>query len=454
MERFEQRTGEPADSLPVKWWAPSRRSLAAQALCAALLQVVLAGCSKPQTNTPIGPPPIPPSHLDHVQVSLIEEGRKQVTHSPQSADAWGRLGQSYHAVEFHKEAVECYTQAVNLDPRAPRWLYLRGLLQLQDQPEAGLASLERAVALVDAEPDAPRLRLAQALVERGQWEAARLHLRRLLDVNPEHPAARLEWARILLADQALDNAAQALAPCLTNAHTARPALMLLAQIRQRQGQAEVATKLARQAAAMPRQFDWPDPYLREVLRLRVDRQKLQDHINSLLVRQQLSEAEEALNKLLGAFPGDPEGLLLLGRLRLQERKCAEAEKIIRQHLTVQTNSLNGLIQLALSILCQERWNDAADVLRQAIALKHDFAQAHFNLGYAQARAGDTEAAIRSYAEALRCNPGDVNTHVALAEQLFRTGQMAEAETHLRRALELDPAHAKARLLRQRYPTSP
>ena len=398
--------------------------------------------------------PHPPSHLDRPQVLLIEEGRKQVTASPHSADAWGRLGQSYHAVEFHKEALECYAQAVKLDDRNARWLHLRGLLQLLGEPQAGLASLARAVALVDAEPDAPRLRLAQALVERGQPEAARLHLQRLLDLNPAHPAARLELARILLSEQALETAAQALTPCLTNAHTARPALLLLAQVRQRQGQAEAAADLARRAAAMPRQFDWPDPYMREVLRLRVDRQKLTDHINGLLMRKNLSEAEEALGKLLGAYPNDPEGLLLLGRLRLQERKCAEAENIFHQHLAVQTNSLNGLIQLALSILCQERWKDAGDVLRQAIALKQDFAEAHFNLGYALARAGNTAAAIRSYTEALRCNPGDVNTHVALAEQLFRTGQTAEAETHLRRALDLDPGNAKARLLRQRYPQTP
>src|SRR6185503_9767447 len=104
--------------------------------------------------------------------------------------------------------------------------------------------------------------------------------------------------------------------------------------------------------------------------------------------------EVLLGRLLAAFPDDPEGLLLLGRLRYLERNCPEAEQAFRRHLRIQPNSLNGLIQLGLSLLCQQRWNDAAAVLDQAITLKPDFAQAHSNLGYARSRAGDSAGAIR------------------------------------------------------------
>ena len=52
-----------------------------------------------------------------------------------------------------------------------------------------------------------------------------------------------------------------------------------------------ATALATRAAQMPRPFDWPDPYLREVQSLRADRQKFQDQANSLLMRQRFKEAE-------------------------------------------------------------------------------------------------------------------------------------------------------------------
>ena len=412
----------------------------------------LIGCSpsgsettseKPNSATP---PVIAMDNLDRPQAILLQEARQRVVDTPTSGEAWGRLGQHLHAVDYQREAITCYQQAAELDAVSPRWPYLLGMLELQNDPESGLFHLRRAVQLADVVPDAPRLHLAKALVERGEIEEARQHLNRLLSQTPDHPAARLEQARLSLLDGNLEAAAREVSPCLTNAHTARPGLMLLAQVRQRQGQNDVAANYANRAASMPRPFDWPDPYLRQVLRLRVDRQKFTDHINSLLMGGRLAEAEAGLQQLLGAFPDDAEGLLLQGRLRFLERKCDEAETALRRHLTVQPESLNGLVQLALAQLCQQRWNDAATVLRQAIALKPDFAEAHYNLGHALARDGDSAGARRSFEEALRCRPGYVDAHVALAEELLRAQESAKANFHLQRALVLDPQNKKAQLL--------
>jgi tetratricopeptide (TPR) repeat protein len=171
------------------------------------------------------------------------------------------------------------------------------------------------------------------------------------------------------------------------------------------------------------------------------------------MQRRLPEAATALEMLFKAFPEDPESWLLFGRLRFLERKCEEAETAYRRHLAMRTNSLNGLIQLALAQLCQEQWTNAVETLQQAVALKSDFAQAHFNLGYAWSRAGESPAAIRSYREALRCNPGDANTHAALGEELLRVGLRNEAVQHLGRALDLNPAHQKARQVMERLQAS-
>src|SRR4030095_7234530 len=100
------------------------------------------------------------------------------------------------------------------------------------------------------------------------------------------------------------------------------------------------------------------------------------------------------------------GLLLAGRSLLQQRKCAEAEERLRAHLRVTGKSLNGLTQLALSLLCQQRWEEAAKALEEVIAMKPDFAQAHANLGMARSRMGEVQGAIQSYRQALRCSPGE------------------------------------------------
>ena len=139
-------------------------------------------------------------------------------------------------------------------------------------------------------------------------------------------------------------------------------MLLAAQIAQRNGQPDTAAQLSRRAASLPRPFDWPDPVLREVQSLRIDRARLADQANVLLQQQRLKEAELAVTRLLNAFPDDSEGLLLLGRLRYQERRCPEAEAAFRRQLSIHPNSLNGLIQLGLALLCQQKWTNAIATL--------------------------------------------------------------------------------------------
>jgi tetratricopeptide (TPR) repeat protein len=404
----------------------------------------LDGCSR---ETP--PPDVPLTSLDPSLARMIQTSRQAILIQANSADAWGHLGEAFHAAEFHAEAQTCYARAAQLDFRSARWPHLLGLLQLQDLPDAALANLNRATELAGTTTDAPRLRLAQALVERGRFREAAIHLNALLDGNAGHAAARLELARVRLAENQLASAAEILQPCITNAYTGRAAHFLLGQIRAREGNAEVATALARQAAAMTRPSDWPDPFLREVQNLRADRSKLSEQANLLLIQRRFPEAEAILADLLMKLPDDAEALLLLGRLRIQQRRCAEAEPLFRRHLAVQTNSLNGLVQLGLALFCQQHWNDAAAAFERAVVLKPDFAQAHYNLGLARARSHDSAGAIRSYREALRCSPGDAATHAALAEELILVGHFDEALTHADRALAVETNHPKAKAARER-----
>lgn len=409
-----------------------------------LALLLLVGCSRAPS-----PPAIPPVSPDRPLVSLIATSRQAVLASPHSAEPWGRLGQAFHAAQFLAEARDCYQQALRLEPRSPRWPHLLGLLQLQDEPEAAFAHLQRAAELAGPAESASRLRLAQALVERGRPDEAAQHLATLLATHASQPAAQLELSRVHLARKDLTLAEAALQPCLTNRYTARPALLLLAQIRQRQGDPREAAQLSARAAALPRPDDWPDPFLSVVHDLRVDRAKLQDEANAFLRQQRLLEAQAIVTELLRLFPDDPEGFLLQGRLHYLRRECAEAAALFRRHLQLQPDTLNGHIQLGLAQLCQQQWTAAAGTLRRAVALKPDFAPAHYNLGFALSRAGEAAAAIASFREALRCSPGDVNTLLALAEELHRAGQREEALAQLQRAVELEPANPRTARLRTR-----
>lgn len=421
-----------------------KRSLHLFRIPALALVMLVMGCQQEMT-----PPPIPNHQLDPALAKTVQEARDRVVASPKSAEAWGKLGQAFDAADFSAESERAYNQASHLDPLSPRWKHLLGLRQLRESPELALAQLAEAARLAGTETDAPRLRLAQALIERGRTSDATNQLAPLLISNPAHAAARLEMGRASLVTGDSKAALQWLGPCATNPYTARPALVLLGQAAARSGDSENAARYSRAAAGMPKPFDWPDPFLREVQSLRQDRSRLTEQANQLLQQRRMGEAENTLTNLLTRTPNDPEALLLLGRIRIQQRRCDEAESTLKQLLQIQPQSPNGWVQLGMSLYCQSRWLDAAHAFEKATQLKPDFAQAHFNLGLARSRSGNRTGAIQSLRDALRCHPGDANTHATLADELARDGQMAEAESHLSKALALDPNNAKARALKQR-----
>ncbi len=410
-----------------------------------LLFLLASGCARPPEITP---PEVNVSSLDPSLAGIISTGQQAVRNAPRSGEVWGKLAQAFEAAEFLEQARICYARASDLEPASGRWLYLLSLLQLQGEPGAALTNLMRAVELVPATNDAPRLRLAKALVERGRYAEATPQLEKLLAMNPMHPAARVELARIRLASNDAISAADLLQPALTNAYTARVAHLLLSQVKQRTGDVSNAALLAKRAAAMPRPFDWPDSYLREVQSLLSDQQNLADRANGLMMARRFAEAEAVLNQLVSRAPDHPETLLLLGRLRIQQRRCAEAGEILQRHLAIRTNSLQGLVQLGLARYCESRWIGAAEAFRSALALKPDFAQAHYNPGLALARADDSTGAIDAFRNALRCQPGDPITHAALSEELLRTGRAAEALREADEALRIDPKQAKALRVRE------
>ncbi|HUR44288.1 MAG TPA: tetratricopeptide repeat protein [Candidatus Saccharimonadales bacterium] len=407
--------------------------------------VAFAACSQK-----VAPPEVPKTIVEFSIESLIRTSRQAVVQSDLSGAAWGRLGEAFHTADFFEQAESCYRKALELDPQNAKWPHLLGLVQLQEQPLLAISNLYRAVSLESGgKTDASRVHLARALIEQGRFADAENQLQQLFRANSNHVIARLEMARIDLSKGQVAEAGLLLEPCLTNYFTARAAHHLMAQVKLRQGDPASASSLAAEAARIPRAFDWPDPYLREVQGLRLDRQKLQDQANAFLMRQRFKEAEAVLNQLFKASPDDPEGLLLLGRLRFQQRQCGDSEAALRRYLQLQPVSVNGQLQLSLSLLCQERWADAVAQLQGVLNLKPDFGQAYYNLGYALSRLGKSDEAIKNYRQALKCNPGDAQTYVALAEEFYGQKQTTEAIRHLNQALELDPDNASAKKLRAR-----
>jgi Flp pilus assembly protein TadD len=399
-------------------------------------------------------PGIDTTGMDPAVARLIESALRDAREQPRSARTWGRLGSALMHYEFTDEARRAFTEAERLDPTDARWPYLHGLVLVNFDAAGAAAKWERAVTLAGNGPDAPRLRLAQWLAERGDDAGAERHFQVLLEHRPGHPPALLGLARLRHAQGRTGEGTNLLARCLNDPHTARAAHALLAATLQSVGQGEAAAAASRRSAALPEDLPWPDPFWEEAAALRVGLKADLERATTLLDRGQSGEALALLNTVTRERPDDDEAWYLTGWALNQTREHAGAERALREHLRRSPGSPKGHAQLAVALLAQRRHPEAIDVLRAGVRLKPTWRELHSNLGYACVQLGRDDEAIGHYRDALACDPAHVPTHAALAELLLRRGARDEARQLLRQALELEPADTRVRALLERSQAGP
>ncbi len=89
------------------------------------------------------------------------------------------------------------------------------------------------------------------------------------------------------------------------------------------------------------------------------------------------------------------------------------------------------------------WLHAIAELNQAVRLKSDDAESHYDLGNADLATGNTAAAIEELAAAVRLNPADARFHQALAVAYDRDFRPADAEKERQAAAQLLKTQAPA-----------
>jgi tetratricopeptide (TPR) repeat protein len=91
-----------------------------------------------------------------------------------------------------------------------------------------------------------------------------------------------------------------------------------------------------------------------------------------------------------------------------------------------------------------RLPDAIGEYEQALRLKPDYAEAHYNLGVALARLGRLSQAVGHWEQALRSRPDYAEAHNNLGAALLgQAGRVGEAIGHLEQALRIKPDYAEA-----------
>ncbi|OGA23491.1 MAG: hypothetical protein A3I02_13265 [Betaproteobacteria bacterium RIFCSPLOWO2_02_FULL_67_26] len=190
-----------------------------------------------------------------------------------------------------------------------------------------------------------------------------------------------------------------------------------------------------------------------------------------------ARAEALCQQVLGRAPGSAGALRLLGILRLEGGRAADAIPLLREALQAGPENLDGLdalaaacaaigdyrqaeelvrralavdgsrpvahFRLGMALASQGRWSEAASAFEAAIALEPRYAEAHHNLGDALTKLLRPQDAIACFRRALAIDSANPDTHNSLGFALQELRLWGAATRHYQRALALDPDFSKA-----------
>jgi len=400
------------------------------------------GCHRASISSAPALPVITQS--DDPQITAaIEQAKTRVVAEPRSGHAWGVLGETLMAHRFHKEAMQCFAEAEKLQPNESRWPYCQGVMLLWWDATAAIPKLERAAELTGNTPPATKLRLADALLERGQVESAEKHVQDLANEHPTDPYVLLALGKLALARERLDDALKNLAQSAASAQTARASAALIAGILHRLGNTVAAAEASSHVAELPPDPEMVDPFLGEVWDLQTGMQAWLSHAERLFKADKPREALALLEKTVATYPDSAAPWRMLGQAKMRQKDLAAAERAFRKAFELSPNESATHYQLGTLLGAEGRFAEAAESFRKAIQLRPNDPSAYFHLGQCLTREGNIERAIEAYRAAIQYDPSFAAAYSQLGNLLVERGRYDEAFGVLGRAVKLDPRDARA-----------
>lgn len=178
-----------------------------------------------------------------------------------------------------------------------------------------------------------------------------------------------------------------------------------------------------------------------------------DDADVLMDRARLAQAEgdtaRYVDLLERARSADGDALaprLLLAQERVRSGDLKAAESLAREAVDVRPGDVAALNVLGVVLIGQDRPLDAETILLRAVQADPTEPVARLNLARAQVRAGKTEAARRSFREAIALAPDALVPRAVFAEFLLGLGELPQAEREISRLQADHPEAGSTRML--------
>jgi tetratricopeptide (TPR) repeat protein len=347
--------------------------------------------------------------LSSLQSSLAVTVKDPGSTEAKLSEAYGTMGEIYHAYSLTAPARECYLNASRLAPEEFRWFYLLAKL---DQQEG---------------------RVTEAI--HGYLIARNL--------RPEYVAVPVNLGEIYLQLNRLDDAKASYEQALALDENSAAAQYGLGQV-----------------ALSRRSYIEAVNYLEKTLKQTPDANRV--HYSLAMAYRGLGDAEKAKAHLarqgsVGVRISDPlvEGLqelikgerihLIRGRLALEAGRFSEAAAEFRKAITAKADSVPAHVNLGAALTQTGDLRGALEQFEETLHIDPQNTNAHYNLAVLFAGENKHEQAIRHLQSVLSLNPDDLNARFLMAQELLKSRRGEEALVEFSRIVQVDPNNEEALL---------
>jgi tetratricopeptide (TPR) repeat protein len=375
---------------------------------------------------------------------------------PRVPEAHWALAQAAEASGKHKQALDESRRAHDLRPEWSSAVLLEAQLMLRDSPKQTLALLKEYLA---SYPDAGEVRLfyARALMDQEKFTEARAEFRQLLDKYPNN--ADLVFAVALLSLQMgdLDQAEQELREALTKGKKDENVVYYYL------GQLDEAKKDDGAALQNYRKVEGGEYAYAAQLRVayllnkdgkreeaiqslhQIKAQNNEQRVQLVLIEsqllsdaQQFEEAYQVLLRELDKLPDHPELLYQAAMMADKLGKPADFERMMRKAIKVKPDYAQAYNALGYSLLDRnERVPEAMELVEKAYQLAPNDAGIIDSVGWGHYRLGNLPKSLEFLRRAYAADP-DPEIAAHLGEVLWMQGDKTQAKKIWGDALKSHP----------------
>ncbi|HEX5875826.1 MAG TPA: tetratricopeptide repeat protein [Pyrinomonadaceae bacterium] len=342
-----------------------------------------------------------------LQTSLVAAVKDPA--APDLSEAYGKLGQIYHAYSLTSSARECYVNASALAPKEFRWIYL--LAKLDQQEGRFEEAIRRYQVARTLRPDyvAVPVNMGNIFLDLNRLDDAAASFNAALAIDKDNPATHYGLGQVAMSRRNYAEAVKHFEKTLAHLPGATRVHYSLAMAYRGLGNVEkVKAHLAQQGTVGVRVAD-----------------PLVDGLQELVEGERL--------------------FLSRGKLAFEAQRYADAVVEFRKAVAARPDSVTARVNLGAALTQIGDLSGAVEQFEEAIRIEPGNANAHYNLAVLLARQGKHEQAIVHVRSALSIDSGDLSARYLLAQELLKVERLDEALEEFSHVVQADPNNESALL---------